>query len=129
MENAVALKPVTNFPVKQVSKPNEHGEFNWLQKIQLAYGVRTMANSPQTPSIPLNVTTIGTWVVIIAAVLGGFWWSFTQGREIGRQEQTIQQLSDRLQKAEQDAAEAKKFQVYNTGAKDEKDGHAKESKK
>jgi hypothetical protein len=113
--------------------PTDDGErLSLWQRLQLALGVRTidMAIHPQTPpSIPLNVTTIGTWVVIIVAILGGFWWSYQLGQTNGRQQQTIEQLNERLTKAEQDAAESKKFQIYAAAGADEQNGHKPNPKK
>lgn len=129
MAEAVAIKPVTHFPVRQTSEATENGELTRWQRILLAYGVRTTMANPQTPSMPLNVTTIGTWVVIMVAVLGGFWWAFTQGREVGKQEETIRLLNERLTRAESDAAEAKKFQIYAAAGSDEQNGHKPNQKK
>lgn len=129
MHEATALNPVTEFPVRQIAdrKPNGDGErLGWWTRLQLLYGVRAndMANHPQTPNgIPLNISTIGTWVVIIVAILGGFWWSYQLGQTNGKQQQTIEQLTERLTKAESDAAEAKKFSIYAAAGQDEENGH------
>lgn len=112
--------------VRKNVPPDDGERLSIWQKLQLTFGVRSidMANHPNTPpSIPLNVTTIGTWVVIIATVLGGFYWAYTQGQTNGRQEQVIQQLNERLSKAEADAAESKKFQIYAAAGADEQNGH------
>lgn len=123
-------------PIKDATSetPVERGEFRWWERIQLAYGVRTMANRPQTPSIPLNVTTLGTWVIIIATILGGFAWTWKQGRDAGYEqrdaqaqiEQLMQQLKQNqieTNRAEADAAEAKKFGIYAAAGSDANSGH------
>lgn len=130
------IQPTSNGITKL---PKEHGEFGWWQRIQLTYGVRTMANSPQTPSIPLNVTTLGTWVVIIATILGGFVWSWQQGKTAGIEQRDAQaqiekaqdqlkQVQEAANKAEADAAEAKKFGIYAAAGADAQSGHKKEKK-
>lgn len=95
----------------------------FIRQFYKVVGVETMADKAgQTPEFHINYATITVLVVLLSAVVGGwvFMWRTADavGYERGKAEVERQQLMERLQKAEQDAAESKKLAAYQAGVAD-----------
>ena len=104
----------------------------WIQRrlVDLGIGTYDMAEleaPTKPPGFYLNYTTASFYMGLIVVILGGFWFMYDRidqnAFERGRQETELKQLQERLQKAEFDASEAKKFSVYAAAGSDADNGH------
>lgn len=86
----------------------------WMERRAIELGVIEMASAPtRPPGFYVNWSTV-TGIIAIIGVIGAlFVYVWNTAHEQGAREAKIRQLEERLQKAEFDAAEAKKFSVYD----------------
>lgn len=106
----------------------DYGEIKWWQRIFYDLGVYAMADAkPAPPEFRVTYATVSIILAILGSMAALWWFTWTtanqSGYERGRAETERQVLKDRLNKAEADAAEAKKFQIYAAAGSDEQNGH------
>lgn len=95
--------------------PSPKRELPWVIRATTWIGI-TMA-TPETPrGWSFNPATVTLALIVAGGILtGGYLW--------GENVTERRHLMERLQKAEADAAEAKKFSIYATAGADEAAGH------
>lgn len=131
--NAVTPAKVLAYPaVEPPALSATKARSSWLmRRIYDVVGTPVMPNSPpNTPEFRINYATITVLVLVLSAIVGGwvYTWNAAKqvGYELGKGEAERQQLLERVQKTEQDAADQKKLSAYEAGLKD---AHAPEKKK
>jgi hypothetical protein len=116
-----AASNITRFPITGESIQNEVERPSWIVRASHWLGV-TMPQPEHPRGWTLNPATV-TLAIIIAGglVTGGYLWgeNITERRH----------LLERIEAAEKDAAEAKKFSIYATAGSDASTGHKPEPKK
>jgi hypothetical protein len=124
--------PLRRGEQEQTDEQHRRRYWPWVQRrlVDLGIGTYDMAelDAPtRPPGFYLNYTVALFYMALIGAVLGGFWFMYDRidrnAYERGRQETELKQLQERLQKAEFDASEAKKFSVYAAAGSDAETGH------
>lgn len=106
MATATARERIYNFPSKDdVSDQSELDppeEISFLKRRAIDLGIydkaMTTTSRPRTPEWKLNGTTLATWLVIIATILGGFWWSYQRGEQSGDERATQREKMAQQQK-------------------------------
>lgn len=111
-ENSIAIKRpyhVVNQREEMPKKPS------WIIRLLNYLGV-TMPNTESPRGWSFNPATITLTLTVAGLLVGG-------GYYVGQKDRETQHLLERIQKAETDAAEAKKFSVYAAAGADEASGH------
>lgn len=118
----------------ETDDPAVRSPLTFWQQRAVDLGMRTMAVTPTVKPPYWNTTMVTAWCAVagVLLVLIGMvvaLWYFTwqtadaQGYYRGKDETEKRQLRERLEKAEDDAAEAKKFSVYAAAGSDAETGH------
>lgn len=96
-------------------KQPEQVPFSWAQRRLMDLGVYVMPESPQTPGININWTTI-TGIIALCVFIGSlfaFTWSVAYNQ--GAKDRDMQTLQERLTKAEKDAETAARLAAARSG--------------
>lgn len=115
---------VAEFPAVVRDEPT------WLQSRLFELGVIAMAQHEpkQPPGFYFNYSTASFYLVVITAILGGFWFMYDRiekaGYERGKLEIELKEVKDRLTLAEDNARRAAMLGAAQSGDA----GHTKEKK-
>jgi hypothetical protein len=121
-------------PVLVAKEAEETRPLRWYERFLHNIGVLTMANAPtRPPGFYVNISTV-TFFIAVLGTIGGLWWFTWQtaqdvGYQRGKAEAERLVLLERLAKSEADAAEAKKYQVYQSGVADTHNPQKKKEEK
>lgn len=128
--NETALPKVFDFSTRgQAEEMSRDEEVSWLTRRLYELGVLDMAPSTKPPGFYVNWTTVTSLIVVVSAIVGlwYFTWQTAQqaGFEKGKQEAERQQLSERLNKTEEELRRTKDLKLVQAG---QNAGHEPEKK-
>jgi hypothetical protein len=120
--DAVRKSNVQNFPIFAADERPRRKHWRWLEERLWEIGVIRMPDRHQPEGVSINWSTVTCLLIVLAAILGLYYFTFTVAKEQGYREgidsMEKRSIQQQLDEAKRDAAEAKKLQTYSAGVAD-----------
>ena len=128
--NEAATARVFGFPIAGPHSDDEYQEpkRGWFGRRFEEAGIIDMPTSTRPPGYNWTViggicTVIATLLILLSMFCGGAYYMGIQAQQMEMLRQDNIRLSKEVEKAQADAAEAKKFGIYAAAGSDEQNGH------